>query len=50
MKAKHEALQQGLRAIVQKSLRREASQPCYACWSYQPHRPETPLPQPKDKK
>ena len=50
MKTKNEALQQGLRTIVQKSLLREASEPCQIIWSYQPHRPKAPLPQPKDKK
>lgn len=44
-------LYKGVRNVLQNMLRREAgSEPCTACWSYQPHRPETPLPQPKDKK
>lgn len=44
-------LYKGVRNVLQNMLRREAgNEPCTACWSYQPHRPETPLPQPKDKK
>ena len=50
MKTNESVLHKGMRTIVQAALRREASEPCITCWSYQPHRPEKPLPQPQDKK
>ena len=44
-------LYKGVRNVLQNMLQREAgSEPCTTFWSYPPHRPETPLPQPKDKK
>ena len=50
MKANESVLHKGMKAIVQAALRREASEPCNLCWSYQPYRPEKPLPKPQDKK
>ena len=50
MKVKESVLHKGVRAIVQAALRHEASEPCMIGWSYQPHRPENPLPKPQDKK
>lgn len=50
MKTNESVLHKGLRAIVQAALRHEASEPCMIGWSYQPHRPEKPLPKPQDKK
>lgn len=50
MKSNESVLHKGMRTIVQAALRREASEPCITCWSYQPHRPEKPLPKPQDKK
>ena len=43
-------LHKGMRTIIQSSLRMEASEPCNVYWTYQPHRPEKPLPQPQNKK
>ena len=45
MKTNESVLHKGMRTIVQAALRREASEPCITCWSYQPHRPEKPLPE-----
>lgn len=50
MKTNETLLHKGLRAVVQAALKKEASEPCLVCWTYQPHRPETPLPLPQDKK
>lgn len=50
MKTNESMLHKGIRAVVQAALRHEASEPCHACWSYQPHRPEKPLPKPQEKK
>lgn len=50
MKTDESMLHNSLRTIVQVALRHEASQPCSNFWTYQPHRPEKPLPQPQDKK
>ena len=50
MKTNESLLHKGMRAIVQSPLRREANEPCHVCWTYQPHRPEKPLPQPQNRK
>ena len=42
MKTNESLLHKGMRAIVQSTLRREANEPCHVCWTYQPHRPESP--------
>lgn len=47
MKTNESLLHKGMRTIIQSSLRMEASEPCR---TYQPHRPEKPLPQPQNKK
>ena len=49
MKTNESLLHKGMR-IIQSSLRMEASEPCNVYWTYQPHRPEKPLPQPQNKK
>lgn len=49
MKTNEGILHKGLRAVMQTALRHEASQPCNFFWTYQPHRPETPLPNPQEK-
>lgn len=44
-------LQKCARPLVQKVLYRKAgNSPCETFWNYQPHRPEKPLQQPKNKK
>lgn len=50
MKTNENLLHKGMRTIIQSSLRMEASEPCNVYWTYQPHRPEKPLPQPQNKK
>ena len=50
MKTNESVLHKGLRVIVQSALRHEASQPCHTFCTYQPHRPEKPLPKPQEKK
>lgn len=50
MKKNESMLHNGLRAIVQAALRHDESQPCNNFWTYQPHRPEKPLPKPLEKK
>lgn len=50
MKTNESILHKGLRTIVQEALRHEASEPCTVTWTYQPHRPEKPLPKPLEKK
>lgn len=49
MKENESILHKGLRAVVQAALQREAGEPCTISWTYQPHRPETPLPKWQDK-
>jgi len=44
-------VQKGMRTVVQSALNKEAnSSPCNTFWNYQPRRPETPMPQPQNKK
>lgn len=46
MKINENLLRKGVRAIIQRTLKRETSEPCGVCWTYQPHRPDRPLPSP----
>lgn len=50
MKMDESILHKSLRVIVQAALRHEASEPCHVYWTYQPHRPEKPLPKLQEKK
>lgn len=48
METNKSSLHRVMRAIVQTALKREATEPCLVCWTYQPYRPDTPLPLPED--
>lgn len=50
MKTKENFLNKSLRKVIQSAIRHESEDPCIAFWTYQPHRPEKPLPQIQEKK
>ena len=50
MKTKESLLHKNLRAVVQASIQKEATEPCNMFWNYQPRRPEKPLTNPQEKK